>query len=183
MVLKSPIGELEGLSRTLWSMIRITKCVKLKAHMILRMYNESTRYCYRRGKWRLSMPPIGKYTKAWKLVQRENAARYLLISLFSFIATISVVRSFLALAGYPQIGSGTLHIAHVLWGGLLLFIAAILPLIYVNPRLHLLCAVLSGAGIGLFLDEVGKFITRADAAAVKLKLQQSGFSSFIKASQ
>ncbi len=101
-----------------------------------------------------------KLFKLWKLIQRENAVRYLLLSLFSFIATVSVVRSFLALTGYPQIGSGTLHIAHVLWGGLILYIAAILPLIYLNPRLHGLCAVLSGVGMGLFLDEVGKFITR-----------------------
>jgi hypothetical protein len=106
------------------------------------------------------MQPRWKFFKLWKLIQREQAIRYVLISLFSFIATVSAVRSFLALTGYPQIGSGTLHIAHVLWGGLLLYIAAILPLIYLNPRLHLLCAFLSGVGMGLFLDEVGKFITR-----------------------
>jgi hypothetical protein len=96
----------------------------------------------------------------WKLVQRENAARYMLISLLSSVATVTFVRSFLALTGYPQIGSSTLHIAHVLWGGLILYIAAILPLIYLNPRLHILGAVLSGVGVGLFIDEVGKFITR-----------------------
>jgi hypothetical protein len=96
----------------------------------------------------------------WKLIQREKAVRYLLLSLFSFIATVSVVRSFLALTGYPQIGTGTLHIAHVLWGGLILYMAALLPLIYLNPRLHSVCAILSGVGMGLFLDEVGKFITR-----------------------
>ncbi|NJD59369.1 MAG: hypothetical protein C3F13_13550 [Anaerolineales bacterium] len=96
----------------------------------------------------------------WKLIEREGAVRYLMISLFSFVATIGVVRTFLALTGYPQIGSGTLHIAHVLWGGLILYIAAILPLIYMNPRLHYLGAVLAGVGMGLFLDEVGKFITR-----------------------
>ncbi len=95
----------------------------------------------------------------WKLIERENAVRFLMTSLFSFVATILVVRSFLALTGYPQIGSGTLHIAHVLWGGLILYIAAILPLIYLNPRLHPVIAVLSGIGMGLFLDEVGKFIT------------------------
>jgi hypothetical protein len=96
----------------------------------------------------------------WKLVERENAVRSMMISLLSFVATVGVVRTFLAITGYPQIGSGTLHIAHVLWGGLILYIAAILPLIYLNPRLHSLGAVLSGVGMGLFLDEVGKFITR-----------------------
>ena len=105
------------------------------------------------------MQPNRKFLKFWKLVQRENAVRYMMISLFSFVATVSVVRSFLALSGYPQIGSGTLHIAHVLWGGLILYIAAILPLIYLSPRLHNVGAILSGVGMGLFIDEVGKFIT------------------------
>jgi hypothetical protein len=105
------------------------------------------------------MQPNRKYLKLWKLVQRENAVRYMMISLLSFVGTVSVVRSFLALTGYPQIGSGTLHIAHVLWGGLILYIAAILPLIYLNPRLHIIGAILSGVGMGLFIDEVGKFIT------------------------
>jgi hypothetical protein len=105
------------------------------------------------------MQPKRKTFILWKLVQRENAARYMLISLLSFVATVSIVRGFLALTGYPQIGSGSLHIAHVLWGGLILYIAAILPLIYINPRLHNIGAILSGVGVGLFIDEVGKFIT------------------------
>jgi len=106
------------------------------------------------------MQPRRKFIVPWKLVQRENAVRYMLISLLSFVATVSVVRSFLILTGFPQIGSGTLHIAHVLWGGLILYIAAILPLIYISPRLHNVDAILSGVGMGLFIDEVGKFITR-----------------------
>jgi hypothetical protein len=106
------------------------------------------------------MPLKLKFSRLITLIERENAARYLMISLFGFVATVSLVRSFLALTGYPQIGQGTLHIAHVLWGGLILYIAAILPLIYLNPRLHTLDAILSGIGMGLFIDEVGKFITR-----------------------
>jgi hypothetical protein len=106
------------------------------------------------------MQPRRKPLIFWKLIERENAVRYMLISMLSFIATVVAVRTFLALTGYPQIGTGTLHIAHVLWGGLILYIAAVLPLIYLNPRLHILGAVLSGVGVGLFIDEVGKFITR-----------------------
>jgi len=106
------------------------------------------------------MQPKRKIFNFWKLVQRENAARYMLISLLSSVATVTLVRSFLALTGYPQLGGSTLHIAHVLWGGLILYIAAILPLIYLNPRLHIVGAVLSGVGVGLFIDEIGKFITR-----------------------
>ena len=106
------------------------------------------------------MAPTRRFLRLFQLIERENAVRYLMISLFSFVATVSVVRSFLLLTGYPQIGKGTLHIAHVLWGGLLLYIAAILPLIYLNPKLHNVGAILSGIGMGLFMDEVGKFITR-----------------------
>lgn len=105
------------------------------------------------------MPPKIKFFKLWKPVERENAARYMLISLLSFVATVTFVRTFLVFTGYPQLGGGPLHIAHVLWGGLILYIAAILPLIYLNPRVFSLVAILSGVGAGLFIDEVGKFIT------------------------
>jgi hypothetical protein len=93
-------------------------------------------------------------------VKRAGAARYLRFSLLSFATTVILVRLFLAMTGYPQIGTGTLHIAHVLWGGLLLFIAALLPLILANRWVYALSGVLSGMGAGLFIDEVGKFITR-----------------------
>jgi hypothetical protein len=53
-----------------------------------------------------------------------------------------------------------LHIAHLLWGGLLLFIASLLPLILANRWIYILTALISGIGVGLFIDEVGKFITQ-----------------------
>ena len=55
-----------------------------------------------------------------------------------------------------------MHIAHVLWGGLLLFASSLLPLIYVNKRILDISALLSGIGVGLFIDEVGKFITQTN---------------------
>ena len=124
------------------------------------MYNDLENLLGKAGKLEVRMQPKRKIFNFWKLVQRENAARYMLISLLSSVATVTLVRSFLALTGYPQLGGSTLHIAHVLWGGLILYIAAILPLIYLNPRLHIVGAVLSGVGVGLFIDEIGKFITR-----------------------
>jgi hypothetical protein len=95
-------------------------------------------------------------------VRREDASQYLLLTLLSFAASITLTRLFLQLTGYPQLGSGTLHIAHVLWGGLLLFLASLLPLVLANKWARMLSAVLAGAGAGLFLDEVGKFITSAN---------------------
>jgi hypothetical protein len=96
------------------------------------------------------------------IVEREDAGNYLLISLIAFAATVIFVRLFLELTGYPQVGNSTLHIAHVLWGGLLLFVAVLVLLIWDNPSVMVLSAILSGIGMGLFIDEVGKFITQSN---------------------
>jgi hypothetical protein len=86
----------------------------------------------------------------------------MLLSLVAFAATVIITRAFLELTGYPQIGNDVLHIAHALWGGLLLFVAALLPLVLANRWAIHLCALLGGVGTGLFIDEVGKFITQAN---------------------
>jgi hypothetical protein len=95
-------------------------------------------------------------------IRRNQAEGYILTSLVGFAATVIITRAFLELTGYPQIGNSVLHIAHALWGGLILIIAAYLPLAYANQWALQASAVLSGIGIGLFIDEVGKFITQAN---------------------
>ncbi|HEY59877.1 MAG TPA: hypothetical protein G4N92_04200 [Anaerolineae bacterium] len=95
-------------------------------------------------------------------VRRLNAECYLLMTLLSFAASVSLTRLFLEVTGYPQIGNNQLHIAHVLWGGLLLFIAALIPLIYINHWALDLSALLAGIGVGLFIDEIGKFISASN---------------------
>lgn len=97
-----------------------------------------------------------------KLILQKYSETYVLLTLLSFAASVSITRLFLSLTGYPQIGRGDLHIAHVLWGGLLLFIAALLPLLYANRWIYNVTAILAGVGVGLFIDEVGKFITRSN---------------------
>ncbi len=92
-------------------------------------------------------------------VRRPGAEQFTLLMLLSFAASVALTRLFLELTGYPQLGGGELHIAHMLWGGLLLFAAALLPLVFANRWVYLLGALLAGVGIGLFIDEVGKFIT------------------------
>ncbi|MEO8638331.1 MAG: hypothetical protein ABI458_00290 [Chloroflexota bacterium] len=92
-------------------------------------------------------------------VRREGAERYLFLTLVSFAATVMATRVYLELTGYPQIGGGELHIAHALFGGFFLFAAALLPIVLAGRRVYLTAAVLGGIGIGLFIDEVGKFIT------------------------
>lgn len=95
-------------------------------------------------------------------VERGDATRSLLLMLISFAASVVGTRLFLELTGYPQVGNSELHIAHVLWGGLLLFAASLLPLILANRWAYPAAAILSGAGVGLFMDEVGKFITQSN---------------------
>lgn len=102
--------------------------------------------------------PIRK-SHLFRLIHRLHADQYLLIMLISFAGSISLTRLGLYLTGYPQLGGGTLHIAHVLWGGLLLFASTLLPLIFANRVVRIWSAILSGVGVGLFIDEVGKFIT------------------------
>ena len=79
--------------------------------------------------------------------------------LVSFTLTVSLTRLALSISSYPQLGSGILHIAHVLWGGLALFVATLLLLLFSNRQVYKTSAILAGIGIGLFIDEVGKFIT------------------------
>lgn len=95
-------------------------------------------------------------------VRRPDSEQLILLSLVSFASTVIITRLFLELTGYPQLGGGELHIAHVLWGGLLLFVAALLPLLYLNQWAFTWGAILGGVGVGLFIDEVGKFITQSN---------------------
>ncbi len=103
-----------------------------------------------------------KQKKIRSAVRRDHAETYLLISLVSFAVTVITTRVFLQLTGFPQVGNSVLHIAHALWGGLLLFVAVQLPLSLANRWAIQASAVLGGVGIGLFIDEVGKFITQAN---------------------
>ncbi len=79
--------------------------------------------------------------------------------LVSAIATVVVIRILLEATGYPQLGGGGLHIAHVLWGGLGMLVAIVLLLLYLTPTTRLIAAVIGGAGFGAFVDELGKFVT------------------------
>lgn len=84
-----------------------------------------------------------------------------LFELFLVTAVVSLllIRGLLALSGFPQVGGGGLHIAHMLWGGLLMLVSLLLLLLFIDRRLLFWAAFLSGAGFGTFIDELGKFIT------------------------
>lgn len=75
------------------------------------------------------------------------------------VLTVLVTRGLLALTGFPQLGGDGLHIAHVLWGGLLMAVAVVAALSWAGPVVRPLAALVGGVGFGLFIDEIGKFVT------------------------
>ena len=91
---------------------------------------------------------------------RNAAAPQLLESFFiAAVASFLGIRCFLALTGYPRIGSNGIHIAHMLWGGLLMLLALMLLLAFLDRSVEHLAAVIAGLGFGTFIDEIGKFVT------------------------
>nr|WP_202627482.1 hypothetical protein [Cellulomonas sp. APG4] len=95
----------------------------------------------------------------WGLPRDPAATSHLAGFLVATVATVLLTRAFLAAAGYPQIGGDGLHIAHVLWGGLLMAIAFVLLLSFAGPVVRPMGGVVGGVGFGLFIDEIGKFVT------------------------
>jgi hypothetical protein len=75
------------------------------------------------------------------------------------VATIIIIRVILELMGYPKLGGGGLHIAHVLYGGLMMIAALILVFALLNVVARWFAAFVGGVGFGFFIDEVGKFLT------------------------
>lgn len=90
----------------------------------------------------------------------EGFSIYLFIYLLVSIITVLVIRFYLTLTNFPQLSGGDLHIAHLLWGGLLMLSALIIIIVFKPfPRFYLLIAILTGVGFGIFWDEIGKIIS------------------------
>ena len=93
-------------------------------------------------------------------VRNVRAMDQLEIFLVSAVTTILLIRLFLEITGYPQLGGGNLHIAHMLWGGLGMLVAILLRLMLMGKWIEYSSAFIGGVGFGAFIDEIGKFVTR-----------------------
>ena len=104
------------------------------------------------------LPPMAAASR--RLLTRNTEAPWLFESFFiAAVASFLGIRWFLALTGYPRLGTNGLHIAHMLWGGLLMLVAVLLLIGYVDRSVRQIAVVVAGLGFGTFIDEIGKFVT------------------------
>lgn len=88
-----------------------------------------------------------------------EAGRRLDLMLVAAVTSVLVIRFYLVVTGYPTIGGESLHIAHMLWGGLLMAAALALGTSFLGRHPRQWAAFLGGLGFGAFIDEIGKFLT------------------------
>lgn len=88
-----------------------------------------------------------------------HAGQFLDLFLVSAVTSVLVIRFYLHVAGYPKVGGDALHVAHMLWGGLLMLAAIVVLLSLIGRRAQQISALLGGIGFGTFIDEIGKFVT------------------------
>lgn len=92
---------------------------------------------------------------------RNSSSRGLFdLFLVSAVTSILLLRFYLHSTGYPIIGGTKYHVAHVLWGGVLMLIAFILNFAFLGRAIQRIVAITGGVGFGVFIDEIGKLITR-----------------------
>lgn len=94
------------------------------------------------------------------LAKRLNASTFFLDFLTWAILSLLGTRLFLELTGYFTLGRGNWHVAHVLWGGLFMLLAIIIVFVFYGKNALRYASIFAGVGWGLFIDEIGKYLTR-----------------------
>src|SRR2546423_9157689 len=91
-------------------------------------------------------------------IRNLDAGKLLETFLVSAVAAFLGVRFFLGVTGYPRLGGGGLHIAHMLWGGTLMVAGVLLLLSYLGQRMRRAAAVGGRLGLRLLLDQPGQVL-------------------------
>lgn len=97
--------------------------------------------------------------RRFHFLRRAYSYEYLLNFYVASIISLLATRTVLELLEYPIIGTQVLHISHALDGGMFMFAALILQMLFVDQRVMQFSSLLAGFGFGRFIDEVGKYIT------------------------
>ena len=94
-----------------------------------------------------------------RMTKREDASELILTVLIWSVASLLVMRLWLTVTGNPKVAIGDWHIAHVTEGGMLMLTGMMINLIFHGNKSRKMSAVVFGVGFGLFIDEIGKFVS------------------------